>query len=152
LTTTAWRVVKQRFAEAAFDGEGAREFGGRWNSVGHAVVYTAATTSLALLEILVNADTTLVPHYVAIPVTFDGSLMGVVDAGFLPGDWRSQTPPMRLKRIGDEWIESRRSCVLRVPSAVVPHEWNYLLNPAHPDFPSLEVGEPIVLEADARLR
>jgi RES domain-containing protein len=152
LTITAWRVVKQRFAEAAFDGDGAREFGGRWNSVGRAVVYTAATTSLALLEILVNADTALLPHYAAIPVTFGSSLVEVVDAGLLPGDWRSQPPPVRLKRIGDEWTESRRSCVLQVPSAIVPNEWNYLLNPAHPDFSSIEVGEPTVLETDTRLR
>ena len=57
-----------------------------------------------------------------------------------------------LKKIGDEWIESGRSCALRVPSAVLPHERSYLLNPAHPDYSSVEIGEPVVLETDARLR
>jgi len=152
LTITAWRVVKRRHAETAFDGEGARQFGGRWNSVGRAVVYTAATTSLAMLEILVNADTTLLPHYLTIPVRFEHDLLEVVDAGLLPDSWRSHPAPFELKRIGDEWIEARRSCVLQVPSAVVPHESNYLLNPVHPGFASLEVGEAIVLATDARLR
>lgn len=152
MTITSWRVVKQRFVAAAFDGEGAREFGGRWNSVGRAVVYTAATTSLALLEILVNADTTLLPHYVAIPATFDRSLIELVDADILPVGWRSSPPPFELKRIGDGWIGSHRSCVLQVPSAVIPHEWNYLLNPAHPDFSSIDIGDSIAFETDARLR
>jgi len=152
LTITAWRVVKARFADRAFDGEGARDFGGRWNNVGHAVVYTAATTSLAVLEILVHADAGLLPHYVAIPVTFGGELVDVVEPDLLPAGWRSHPSPFMLKKIGDEWIESRRSCALRVPSAVVPHERNYLLNPAHPDYSSVEIGEPVVLETDIRLR
>ena len=152
MTVIGWRVVKQRFVQGAFDGEGAREFGGRWNSVGRSVVYTAATTSLALLEILVNSDTTLLRHYVAIPVTFDRALVEVVDADTLPGDWRSYPPPFQLKSIGDDWIGSRRSCVLQVPSAVLPHEWNYLLNPAHQDFPSIDIGKPIPFETDTRLR
>jgi RES domain-containing protein len=152
LTITAWRVVKQRIAGTAFDGEGAREFGGRWNSTGHAVVYTASTTSLALLEILVHSDAGLLAHYVAIPVTFKGELVDVVDADLLPAGWSTHPSPFELKRIGDEWIDSRRSCVLRVPSAVVTHEWNYLLNPAHPDFSSVDIGDPIAVETDARLR
>lgn len=85
-------------------------------------------------------------------MTFDRSLMEVVDADTLPGDWRSSPPPFELRRIGDGWIGSHRSCVLRVPSAVIPHEWNYLLNPAHPDFSSIDIGEPIPFETDARLR
>jgi RES domain-containing protein len=151
LTVTAWRVVKQRFAASAFSGEGARRFGGRWNSAGRAVVYTASTTSLAVLEIVVHADAGLLPYYSAIPARFDGGLVDVVEPGLLPDGWRSHPSPFVLKKIGDEWIDSKRSCVLRVPSAVVPHEWNYLLNPAHPDFGSIEVGEPMDLETDSRL-
>jgi RES domain-containing protein len=152
LNLTAWRVVKQRFAAAAFDGEGARLFGGRWNSAGRPVVYTAATTSLALLEILVNADAGLLPHYVTIPVTFDERLVERVAPEDLPEDWRTYPAPFALKRIGDAWLDSARSCALRVPSAVVPHESNYLLNPTHGDFASVLFGEPITLESDTRLR
>jgi RES domain-containing protein len=152
LTITAWRVVKQRFAETAFDGEGAREFGGRWNTVGFAMVYTAATTSLALLEILVNSDAVLLPHYMSIPVRFDEALVETVDPRLLPDDWRVNPSPFELKNFGVEWLEAQRSVVLQVPSAVVPHESNFLLNPAHPDFSSVEIGEPILIDTDTRLR
>jgi len=151
LTTTAWRVVKARYAATSFDGEGAREFGGRWNSIGHAVVYTAATTSLGLLEILVHADAVLLPHYVAVAATFDNALVEVIDPDLLPDDWRSNPPPFGLRRLGDEWIRSGRSCVLELPSVVIPHERNYLLNPAHEDFSHIEIGGPITLDTDHRL-
>lgn len=152
MTITSWRVVKQRFAENAFDGAGARRFGGRWNSAGRAVVYTAATTSLAILEIIVHADARLLPHYVAIPVHFNDDLVEVIEPGLLPGGWRTHPSPFGLKRIGDQWIDSMRTAVLRVPSAVVPQEWNYLLNPKHPDFAAVEIGAPVPLETDTRLR
>ena len=151
MTTTAWQVVKARYAETAFDGEGAREYGGRWNSIGHSVVYTAATTSLALLEILVHADSSLLPHYLAAAVFFDDSLVEVMGPDLLPDDWRSNPPQHSLKKIGDEWIRSGRSCVLQVPSIVIRHERNYLLNPAHGDFSQIEIGGLTTLDTDDRL-
>jgi RES domain-containing protein len=149
--TTSWRVVKQRFASEAFDGEGARISGGRWNSVGRAVVYTAATTSLGLLEKIVYTKARLLPFYFTVPVTFDADLVETVEPGRLPADWRSLPAPFTLKRIGDEWVDSMRSCILEVPSAIVPHESNYILNPKHADFSSLDIGEPIGLNVDHRL-
>jgi RES domain-containing protein len=148
---TSWRVVKHRFAEQGFDGEGARLTGGRWNSPGRAVVYTAATTSLGLLEKLVHADAGLLPFYITIPITFDAELAEVVGPGKLPTSWRDLPAPFDLQQIGDEWFDSMRSCILEVPSVVVPHESNYILNPKHPDFSSLEIGDPISLETDPRL-
>jgi len=152
LSITSWRVVKDRFAATAFDGEGARRFGGRWNSAGRAVVYTAATTSLALLEILVNADAVLLPHYLTIPVVFAEGLVESFDRSRLPRRWRSHPAPYALKRLGNRWLDEGRSCVLEVPSAVVPHESNYLLNPRHPAFSSVLFGEPVAVETDPRLR
>jgi len=152
LTITSWRVVKHRFAATAFDGEGARRFGGRWNSAGRSMVYTAATTSLALLELLVNADAGLLPHYLAIPVVFDEDVVEPFDRAHLPRTWRSHPAPHELKRLGNRWLDEGRSCVLEVPSAVVPHESNYLLNPAHYAFASVLFGEPIGVETDPRLR
>jgi len=151
LTVTAWRVVKHQFAESAFDGEGARIFGGRWHSVGREVVYTSATTSLALLETLVHADLGLLSFYVTIPVTFDASLVETADPGRLPPNWRSSPAPYELQQIGDDWVASQRSCVLEVPSVIVPHESNFILNPRHRDMPSIEIGSPLTLVTDPRL-
>ena len=69
----------------------------------------------------------------------------------LPADWRSVPAPLSLQEIGDEWVDSMRSCVLEVPSVVVPHESNFILNPGHPDFASLEIGDAISLEIDSRI-
>lgn len=148
---TSWRVVKQDFVAQAFDGEGARLSGGRWNSAGRAVVYTSATTSLGLLEKMVHTDAGLVPLYITIPVTFDADLVETMEPRVLPGNWRSLPAPFELRRIGDEWVDSMESCVLEVPSVIVPHESNFILNPKHPDFDSLEIGDPMGFEIDPRL-
>ena len=147
----AWRVVKRRLEDDAFDGEGAFANGGRWNSPGTRVVYAASTTSLAILEIVVHGVEPLLEHYVAIPVEFDESFVSEVGADALPSGWRAFPAPFELKRIGDEWVESGSSAVLRVPSAVVPHEWNYVLSPEHEGFERMTIGNSISLETDLRL-
>lgn len=151
MTITAWRVVKQEFAVEAFDGEGARLFGGRWHSAGRAVVYTSATTSLGLLEQLVHVDAGLLPIYFTIPVIFDADFVEAVDPGRLPANWQSYPAPFELQRLGDEWTDSERSCILEVPSVIVPHESNFVLNPKHRDFATVEIGEPMGVDIDQRL-
>lgn len=148
---TSWRVVRPDLAARAFDGEGAREWGGRWNSAGRAVVYTAATTSLGLLEKLVHAEAGMLPLYATVPATFDAVLVETIEPGMLPADWRSIPAPQALQHIGNAWFDSMRSCILEVPSVVVPHESNYMMNPRHPEFASLEIGAAIALEVDSRL-
>ena len=115
------------------------------------MIYTSATTSLGLLEKIVHVDEGLPPFYVTIPVTFGADLVERVELAKLPVDWRSLPAPNTLQRIGDEWVDSMRSCILEVPSVIVPHESNFILNPRHPEFASLEIGEPIDLEVDPRL-
>ena len=148
---TSWRVVNEDYATRAFDGEGARVWGGRWNSSGRAVVYTSATTSLGLLEKMIHADSGLLPFFVSIPVTFNADLVESVDPETLPANWQCLPAPFELQQIGNVWIDSRQSCILEVPSVIVPHESNFILNPSHPDFGSLEIGDPIELETDPRL-
>jgi RES domain-containing protein len=103
------------------------------------------------LEQLVHAEKGLFPFFVTIPVTFDPDLVEKVDPVKLPTSWQSSPPPYELQQIGDEWIDSIRSCILEIPSVIVPHESNFILNPKHPDFASLEIGDPIDLETDPRL-
>lgn len=126
-------------------------FGGRWNSPRRRVVYTADTAALALLEMMVHSESGLLRSYKLIPVSFNEAQ--VIDVGIddLPGEWRAFPAPHGLKVIGDTWLENKSSLVLRVPSAIVPVERNYLLNPNHPDFPSLAIGEPQSFDLDLRL-
>ena len=149
----AWRLVKHRYLAQAWDGEGARQYGGRWNSPGVPVVYASETLALALLEVLVRLQSTKVLHgYSAIRCEFDEALMRPVDASGLPAGWERSPAPPELAAIGDEWFRSALSAVLRVPSAIVPLEHNYLFNPSHSDFRAIRLGEPIPFPIDPRLR
>lgn len=148
----AWRIVKTRFSTDAFNGEGARLYGGRWNSVGIAMVYIAGSKSLATLELLVHLDSSArLPNYSICPVRFDDALVEVIDPSVLPRDWRQSPPPTSLQMIGDDWISRQSSVVLSVPSAVVPDEKNYLINPVHKDFKKLRIGIMEPFSLDSRL-
>jgi len=148
---TVWRLVTARFADTAFSGEGARLYGGRWNLKGVPMVYTSATQSLAMLEMLVQ-DEPLRARYVMIPATLPkGMKVERIVPDELPADWRSLAARQQLQAIGTEWAKRRSAAVLAVPSAVVPAEINYLLNPLHPSFDKIEIGEAQVLITDLRL-
>ncbi len=148
----AWRIVKTKHAGQAFDGEGAKRYGGRWNSRGTALVYVSETLALATLEILVRLqDSSPLPAYTAFSVRFKDDLVRIVDQSALPANWTQSPSPSEPRRIGDEWIDSQQSVLLRVPSVIIPMESNYLINPAHPDFKRLKIGKPQPLELDPRL-
>lgn len=148
----AWRIVKRRFAEHALDGEGARLHGGRWNTPGRPVVYTSESRALAVLEVLAGLGSARpLSAYVLIGLAFDASRVTAVEPEGLPEGWRAAPPPAATRRIGDLWLERAESVALRVPSALVPAESNYLLNPRHPDFDAVRVAGPELLELDPRL-
>ena len=146
----SWRIVKSKHAAMAFDGEGARLFGGRWNSSGTSMIYTSENVSLATLEMLVHLQRALtLPAYVLIACEFDAPI--VEDVASLPDDWRRDPAPPQLQAIGDAWAKKLSSAVLRVPSAIVEKESNYLLNPAHRDFAKIEIHAPELFALDLRL-
>lgn len=148
----AWRIVKARYAAAAFDGEGARLHGGRWNSPGTPMVYTADSPALAALELLVGLDdAAFLPGFVLRTVEIPESEVEALDPARLPANWQANPAPRALPRIGDDWVRAGRSVALRVPSAVVPQQTNLLLNPRHPDFTALRFGVPESFRLDTRL-
>lgn len=148
----AGRIVQAHLADSAFTGEGARRYGGRWNSKGFAVVYTSGSISLAILEILVHVQIyDILEEYVYTPVEFDHKLSRALNPAELPTHWNEDPSPQANKQIGDSWVESQESVILEVPSAIVPTEKNFLINPAHPGFSRLIIGEPEKLKFDHRL-
>ena len=152
MTITAWRIVKTRHAAKAFDGEGARVEGGRWNSPGTPVVYTSQSAALAALELLVHLGrASILAAYVLIPCVFDDAIVSRLHRRRLPKTWRSYPAAPELQLIGDEWARSGGSAVLEVPSAVVETDLNYLLNPHHRDFHTIRVMNPQPFEFDLRL-
>ena len=115
-------------------------------------MYTSATASLAALELLANAaNRNLLPSFVLSSCTFDESFVTHIEIGELPANWYDPKPPPELKMIGDEWIRSERSAVLSVPSVIIEHERNYLLNPVHADFKRIKLSLPQPFRLDLRL-
>jgi len=152
VTLTAWRILEAKYKSKAFSGDGARLYGGRWNSRGVAVVYTAGSLALASIEIVVNLPSPkLLEAFIRIPVRFEPAQVESLPFSRLPKDWQSRPISPATKAIGDMWVKQQRSAVLKVPSVVVPEEFNYLLNPAHPDFNHIEFGRPVVYHFDPRL-
>jgi RES domain-containing protein len=152
MSVSAWRIVKAKNAPSAFTGEGARIAGGRWNSPGVAVVYAAETASLAMLEMLVHFQSReLLSCYVLFEVTFDEAMVTELTFKDLPKTWKMSPPPVEGQGLGDGWVSGERSAVLKVPSVIVPGEFNYLLNPSHLDFAKLTIGPKQPVEFDHRL-
>jgi RES domain-containing protein len=150
---TAWRIVTADYKNKAFTGDGARIHGGRWNSKGIAVVYTADSLALASIEMIVNLPAPkLLQKFVRITAQISSDLVAELSEADLPEDWNSRPISPSTRAIGDRWFKKQSSAVLRVPSIVVPDEYNYLLNPTHPDFAKIKIGKPIIYYFDPRLK
>jgi RES domain-containing protein len=146
----AWRITRARKAAEAFSGEGARLFGGRWNSPGIPIVYTAGSRSLAILEILAHLTKSApLNRYLLYRVECDDALVQLLSDP--PPGWNAEPPTAASQSVGDAWVESATHPVLSVPSAIVPEESNYLLNPAHPEFSQIVIGKPAACRIDPRL-
>jgi RES domain-containing protein len=148
----AWRVTRSRYALAAFDGEGAWRYGGRWNERGIRIAYASSTLSLAVLEVLAQV---LGPEdlrdYVAVRARIPEGGVDELAGGDLPRDWRRVPPPKSTRSLGSRWAEGAGGLALRVPSAVLPEEHNLLINPAHPRFEAITIDDPRPLDLDPQL-
>ncbi len=150
----AWRITKRKYSsrDVVLSGSGAEEQGGRWNEAGLPLIYASENASLALLETLVQASLQRLPKsLVIVSITMpESALTKVIRIEDLPMQWKAIGNPQCVA-IGSEWIRSKATPALRVPSAVNPLEANILLNPAHPLIVKCRVGKPIALEFDPRL-
>lgn len=148
----AYRIAKKRHVLSAFSGEGAREYGGRWNRPGTPIVYAAQSRALAALEALAHfggAERRIA--FVIFEIDIPDELTLRLDVSTLPQDWRSPEPRDATQAVGSDWQSNARSAALLVPSALIPQEYCVLLNPEHPDTARLMVGYPEAFEFDDRL-
>jgi RES domain-containing protein len=146
-----WRIVREKHLATTFSGEGAAEYGGRWNLPGTRMVYTSQSQSLAALELLVHLNPPCPFRYKTIRVEFDESVAQFWNLEKLPGDWAVEPPSLSTQRLGSRWAQEAASLVLAVPSVIVPGEFNYLLNPRHKDFGQIKLGQPEYFTFDRRL-
>ena len=150
---TFFRLVKARYADQAFDGEGAKLSGGRWNSKGVAVVYAADSIALAALELLIHLQShEILNSYRLYRIEIGNADLLSLDARDLPKDWRADPPPSSTAHVGDGWVSSNDSLALAVPSVVIPSQQNILINPTHSRFHrALQTVRPESFVFDPRL-
>ena len=136
-----WRVCRRPFADLS--GEGARLYGGRWNSPGRPMVYAAEWAALAVLEVRVHLDL----DWRVLP---DDYVLMAIETGDIVAETLAETPA-DPRAAGDAWLASGRSALLRAPSLIVPESANVLVNPAHRDAAQLAVASIRPFAFDARL-
>jgi RES domain-containing protein len=147
-----WRICRAIHAASAFSGEGARLFGGRWNSQGVKVVYTSPSLALAAIETFVHLEPNLRPDdLVSIEAEIpEGIPTERLDLKSLPRKLH-ELRDAPLKAFGDRWIGGGKAVALYVPSAAIHGEWNVLLNPKHSDFRKIKIEKPKRFEFDLRM-
>lgn len=148
-----YRLVKEPYHHD-LTGKGAREYGGRWNRKGIPVLYTSEHISLSVLEILAQSSFRSIPEkfkLLIINISAKGTWEQFRPAD-LPSNWRVSPAPQALADFGTQWLESRRSLLLRVPSVLVPQEHNILVNPGHSQFQDVEIEAIQDFSIDPRLQ
>jgi len=148
----AFRIVQAKFASRAFDGEGASLYPGRWNQAGILMIYTAESLALATLEIFVqlNKMSSIELDYVYFDLSIPPEIT-VESLQHLPEHWNQYPPINKTQELGANWIRTEKTAVLKVPSTIIPTEFNYLLNPKHADFKKIKIGKPKHYIFDERL-
>jgi len=148
-----WRIDKKRHSASTFSGEGAALYGGRWNPRGARVVYASQSLALAALEKFVHLEGVAGGiSFVNFRIDVPGSVkIKHVELSQLPKNWRSVPAPASTQAIGLNWAQKNESAVLRVPSTIIPSEYDYLINPSHADFISLKISKPAPFSFDPRL-
>ncbi len=151
-----YRIVSPRWADNALSGEGARKFGGRWNSPGQAMVYLGGSRALAALEMLVHLSSpaSRSKTYKIIEVCIPCDLISDYPLTILPQRWRESPPTLITQEMGDDWLQACDSIpqlALRVPATLIPEENNILLNPLHRDFKKITSQAATDFSFDSRL-
>lgn len=128
-----FRICKEEYSTSLVSSGSAN----RWNERGQRVLYTCSSRSLATLELIVHSSS-VVPgagyKVLVISISDDDNLFRSIQTADLPVKWRKMEAYSALQRIGSQWYKNRETLILRVPSAVIPAEYNYIINTEHPDF------------------
>ncbi len=146
-----YRIVKCIYADD-LSGTGARLYGGRWNSEGKPAVYLASSRSLAVLEVLVHLPPLMIPNdFCLVEIDVPENSIIQISPDKFPENWKDISPPTALKQFGDRFLNKNECLLMKVPSAVVPAEFNYLLNTRHPDMKKVKVLKKQRFDFDERL-
>lgn len=147
-----FRLAKSKYS-LNLSGKGAEKTGGRWNSKGTSIIYTSESRALCTAEIAVHIPLGILPKdfklvMIEIP---DSVRVKEIILNQLPQDWNSIPHSGSTQEIGDVFINEQKYAVIKVPSAAVPGDFNYLINPAHADFNKIKIIDSVAFVFDQRL-
>lgn len=147
-----YRLSKSKHAKD-LSGKGAEKFGGRWNSKGVAILYAADSRALCTAEIAVHTPLGIIPDdYDIVSIRIPNkTIIPELEIAELPKDWKSIPHSHSTQEIGDKFVDDEKFLVIKVPSAVVQGEFNYLINPEHSDFKSVKIEKIEPFSFDERL-
>ena len=147
-----YRIGESRYA-SDLTGEGARLFGGRWNHIGTACLYTAESRALAVLEYTVNVNIAVIPRTLSM-ATFEIPNIGiqVLTQADLPGNWKESPARASTKDFGTRLLQVAATPIIKIPSTVIPEEFNYLLNPSHANSRHFRLLEVCDFVYDVRIK
>ncbi len=147
-----YRIGRTRFAHD-LTGEGARLHGGRWNKKLVPCIYTSESRALALLEYTANVSVDDIPRALSVSIfEIPEDTIFEIPLAKLPGDWSLSPTPASAKAFGSALLMAKEHLVIKIPSAIIPDEFNYLLNPAHPNQNKIEIIEVRDFIYDVRLK
>lgn len=131
-----WRLIQPQHLKTAFDGEGASINGGRWNHIGFPAVYTGVCASVTVVEVFVHLEIAELQKAPFSIISFSLNVPAFtrIDRSSLPENWRKDPPPQSIPDMGTKWLQEAKTPVLIVPSATVPQDDMYVLNPKHPEL------------------
>jgi RES domain-containing protein len=145
------RICNCKYARS-LTGVGAYQYGGRWNSPGQYMLYSSMHSSMALLEILAHFSPHQAPEqFCIVNIELPDACVLQLNEKTLPENWDAYPSPIALRQIGDRFLQSMKALALKVPSAIVPYEYNILINPLHPDFGQVKLIDQRVFEIDKRI-
>lgn len=147
-----FRLTKQKFVDE-FNGKGAAKFGNRWNSKGVEIIYCAQSRALAMAEVAVHLTfATLPSNYLMMEIEIpDAVIISELNLNVLSKNWNSFPHISETQKIGDGFINEKKACVFKVPSAVVKGDFNFLINPFHSDFEKIKIETISDFPFDRRL-
>jgi len=147
-----FRLSRKKYSKE-LSGKGASLSGNRWNSKGTEIIYCASSRALAMAEVAVHINLALMPNdYLMIEINIPDLIdIKQIQISDLPADWDLFPHILSTQKIGDEFIIENKYCAVKVPSAVVKGDVNYLINPYHKDFKLIEIDNSYSFPFDKRL-
>jgi RES domain-containing protein len=147
-----YRIGYMRYA-SDLTGEGSRLNGGRWNHVMTPCLYTAESRALAVLEYTVNVGIDDIPRALSLTsIEVPDSSMEICNEARLPGDWKTAPAPASTRDFGTRWLKAAEKLLMKIPSTVIPEEWNYIINPLHPNSKDCKVVDVRDFVYDVRIK